>query len=372
MFIKHLPHGFFEDQLKKYFEQFGEVTRVRLARSKRTGGSKGYAFVEFDYPEVAEVAAETMDNYLMFKKIVKAAYIPPEKQNFNYFRTSVRKIKNKSGKTVWVSSKTASIQRKMKLHNDWSEDNFQKRTKKQLNKIKKLGEKYAHLGIDINNIILEPKTLTEKEKKELQESKAKAEKEEKTAGSSKTLKRKTEKGAEPQKQKKSKKKVSLEDLLGNTIQEDSEDEDYIAMANSDGEDGNQDDESSDEETYGFTKDSDDEEEDASENNDSNDDDEEIAAAPIVKIKSKKSKTTFGKSLKSSNVERFDQMLKRKPQTGGIQKLNKKPTKQPSPINKNKGSLQLTAAKEMAKPLPKVPKGKLGKGAKFNKNIKKVK
>lgn len=97
VFIRHLPHGFFEEQLKNYFAQFGKVTRLRLARSKTTGGSKGYAFVEFEYPEVAQVAAETMDNYLMFKKIVKSAYIPPEKQQYNYFRSTVRTVKNKVG-----------------------------------------------------------------------------------------------------------------------------------------------------------------------------------------------------------------------------------------------------------------------------------
>lgn len=102
VFIKHLPHGFFEDQLKNYFEQFGKVTRLRLGRSRRTGGSKGYAFVEFEYPEVAEVAAETMDNYLMFKKVVKAAYIPPEKQLYNYFKTSLRRVKNKVSNFEYV------------------------------------------------------------------------------------------------------------------------------------------------------------------------------------------------------------------------------------------------------------------------------
>ncbi|TMW42998.1 hypothetical protein DOY81_011920 [Sarcophaga bullata] len=81
VFIKHLPHGFFEEQLKKYFSQFGNVTRVRLARSTRTGNSKGYAFVEFEYPEVAQVAAETMDNYLMFKKVVKQPTYRPKNNN---------------------------------------------------------------------------------------------------------------------------------------------------------------------------------------------------------------------------------------------------------------------------------------------------
>lgn len=37
----------------------------------QTGRSKGYAFVEFEYDEVARIVAETMNNYLMFDKLLK-------------------------------------------------------------------------------------------------------------------------------------------------------------------------------------------------------------------------------------------------------------------------------------------------------------
>ncbi|XP_073820041.1 MKI67 FHA domain-interacting nucleolar phosphoprotein [Musca autumnalis] len=343
VFIKHLPHGFFEQQLKNYFEQFGKVTRLRLARSKRTGNSKGYAFVEFEYPEVAQVAAETMDNYLMFKKLVKAAYIPPEKQQYNYFRSTVRQIKNKSGKSVWVSSKTASVQRKMKQHNDWSEENFTKRTTKQLRKLQKLAQKCAHLGIDINKIVIEPKTKNE----------------DTAAGSSK---RKSQK--EPTDQKKAKKQPKLEDLLGNTIQEDSEDEDYIAMAE---DDDDEDEQSSDEESYGFLKDVDNDDDDDSEEDD--DDEEEESEEEVEEEKpSKKTKTNFSKSLKASNIERFDQMLKRKPHSGGVQKPNKKLVKPPVVV-KPKNKMQINAAKELAKPLSKVQGKNSGKALKKSKKFK---
>ncbi|XP_005186157.2 MKI67 FHA domain-interacting nucleolar phosphoprotein [Musca domestica] len=345
VFIKHLPHGFFEQQLKNYFEQFGKVTRLRLARSKRTGNSKGYAFVEFEYPEVAQVAAETMDNYLMFKKLVKAAYIPPEKQQYNYFRSTVRQIKNKSGKTVWVSSKTASVQRKMKEHNDWSGENFTKRTNKQLKKLQKMAKKCAHLGIDINKIIIEPKVQSENDE---------------AAGSSKTSKRKSEKEAKTD-GKKGKKQPKLEDLLGNTIQEDSEDEDYIAMA---GDDDNE--QSSDEESYGFLKEDDDDEDDS--DNEEEESEEEEEQKPV---KGKKSKTNFSKSLKNSNIERFDQMLKRKPHAGGIQKPNKKLTK-PATVSNPKNKMQLYAAKEIAQPLSKVQGKKAKNSGNALKKSKKVK
>lgn len=37
IYVGHIPHGFYEDELRKYFSQFGEVTRVRVSRSRKTG-----------------------------------------------------------------------------------------------------------------------------------------------------------------------------------------------------------------------------------------------------------------------------------------------------------------------------------------------
>lgn len=104
--IQNLPKGFFEKQLKKYFSQYGVVTRLRLARSERTGGSKGYAYIEFKYPEVAQVAAESINGYLMFRQRLKTLYIPPAKQDHDYFKQPVKFVKTKFGKTRLITPKT--------------------------------------------------------------------------------------------------------------------------------------------------------------------------------------------------------------------------------------------------------------------------
>lgn len=106
VFIKHIPHGFYEEQLKAYFEQFGQVTRTRVARSKKSGKSNGYAFVEFKVPEVAKIAADTMDNYLMFKQTLKTAYLAPEEQKFNYFRNVVHTQVDADGTAHLVTPQT--------------------------------------------------------------------------------------------------------------------------------------------------------------------------------------------------------------------------------------------------------------------------
>ena len=68
LYVGHLPKGFNEEELKKYFGQFGAVTKIRQARSKKTGRSKGYAFLEFEEKEVAEIASKTMNGHIMFGK----------------------------------------------------------------------------------------------------------------------------------------------------------------------------------------------------------------------------------------------------------------------------------------------------------------
>ncbi|KAG2158001.1 uncharacterized protein EDB93DRAFT_1122584 [Suillus bovinus] len=74
-----LPHGFYEDQLKGYLSQFGDVTRLRISRNRKTGRSKHHGFVEFDSASIAQIVAETMDNYLLMGHILKCKMIPKEK-----------------------------------------------------------------------------------------------------------------------------------------------------------------------------------------------------------------------------------------------------------------------------------------------------
>lgn len=69
--------------MTEYFKQFGVVTNARVIRSKHTGNSKGYAFVEFKEPAVAEIVAETMNNYLMGKRLIKGIKITTICSDYN-------------------------------------------------------------------------------------------------------------------------------------------------------------------------------------------------------------------------------------------------------------------------------------------------
>ncbi|XP_035030931.1 MKI67 FHA domain-interacting nucleolar phosphoprotein [Hippoglossus stenolepis] len=116
VYVGHLPLGLYEPQIKSYFEQFGKVLRLRLSRSKKTGGSKGYAFVEYDCDEVAKIVAETMNNYLMGERLIKCHVMPPEKVHEKLFVGSQRVFKkpSKPAVTRYNQSRTAEELEKMK------------------------------------------------------------------------------------------------------------------------------------------------------------------------------------------------------------------------------------------------------------------
>jgi nucleolar protein 15 len=62
--------------MKAYFSQFGHIKRLRLSRNKRTGKSKHYAFIEFASADVADIVARTMNNYLLFQRILQVRVVP--------------------------------------------------------------------------------------------------------------------------------------------------------------------------------------------------------------------------------------------------------------------------------------------------------
>lgn len=35
IYVGHIPHGFFEQEMRGFFSQFGTVTRLRVARSRK-------------------------------------------------------------------------------------------------------------------------------------------------------------------------------------------------------------------------------------------------------------------------------------------------------------------------------------------------
>lgn len=93
VYVGRIPHGFYEHEMREYFSQFGEITRLRLSRSVRTGASRHYAFIEFASAGVAKIVAETMDNYLMFGHILKCKIVSKEQIHEDLWKGANKRFK---------------------------------------------------------------------------------------------------------------------------------------------------------------------------------------------------------------------------------------------------------------------------------------
>lgn len=79
IYIGHLPPGFEEGEIRGFLLQFGEVKKLRLSRSKKSGAPRGYCFVQFNDPEVAAIVADTMSGYFLMEKRLVCHVLPRDK-----------------------------------------------------------------------------------------------------------------------------------------------------------------------------------------------------------------------------------------------------------------------------------------------------
>ncbi|KAF4596484.1 hypothetical protein EYR40_007819 [Pleurotus pulmonarius] len=140
IYIGRLPHGFFEAQLKAYFSQFGDVTRLRVSRNKRTGHSKHRAFLEFDSSSVAQIVAETMDNYLLMGHLLICKVIPKDDVHPELWIGANRK---------WRKAPTARIARQV-YNKPRTEEEIERATKRLLKRQNQKKRKLVEAGINYN------------------------------------------------------------------------------------------------------------------------------------------------------------------------------------------------------------------------------
>lgn len=61
IYVGNLPSSVSEGMLKKLFEQFGNVTTIKIIKDKFSGEPRGFAFVEMTSNEEAKEAISNLD-----------------------------------------------------------------------------------------------------------------------------------------------------------------------------------------------------------------------------------------------------------------------------------------------------------------------
>jgi len=63
IFVANLPYQVSQEQLKQLFENYGEVSSVKIVVDKLKGRSKGYGFVEMPADNEASKAIDSLNGF---------------------------------------------------------------------------------------------------------------------------------------------------------------------------------------------------------------------------------------------------------------------------------------------------------------------
>ena len=92
VYVGRLPTGFEDAQVKEYFSQFGQISRMRMRRNPRTGASRHACFIEFRHAEVASIVVETMQNYLIKGRLMQCSLVAEDKVHPEMWKGANRKF----------------------------------------------------------------------------------------------------------------------------------------------------------------------------------------------------------------------------------------------------------------------------------------
>lgn len=155
-----IPHGFYEGEMRAYFSQFGDIKRLRLSRNRLTGRSKHYAFIEFASSDVAQIVADTMNNYLLFGHILKCRIVPKEQVHEELWKGANRKYRviprNKIAGKLLEAPKSKDV---------WAKK-IQQESKRRRSKLKGLKSMGYEFELPVLKTVDQAKLLSDEEESE--------------------------------------------------------------------------------------------------------------------------------------------------------------------------------------------------------------
>ena len=215
IYVGHLPWGFLDDNLKKYFSQFGNITRIISPKSSKTGRSVGYAFIEFEDEETARIAAKTMNNYILFEKILKCSFVEDKKKYDRIFLKWKKKFEFKERYKIQCEKMKKKNKEEIKTMIQGLLDREEQRREK----MKELGIKYEYKGFkeivdeykkENKSIINKKNDIIKKNKKEEDSDKSDKEESEEIEMENEEIEDNNEQEEEEEEEKEKKKKSKSE------------------------------------------------------------------------------------------------------------------------------------------------------------------
>lgn len=90
LYVGNLPFSTTENELKDHFSQAGEVSEVAIIKDRRSGRSKGFAFVTMSSPEQVETAIQMLNEQELGGRALKVSIARPREEGKDRRRSGGR------------------------------------------------------------------------------------------------------------------------------------------------------------------------------------------------------------------------------------------------------------------------------------------
>ncbi|PVU88989.1 hypothetical protein BB561_005614 [Smittium simulii] len=168
LFVRNLPYGASENELRKYFEKYGPLSELHIPIDKESKRSKGFAYVLFVLPEHAVKAFKSSDHQFFQGRllhILAAEDKPNYKQtNIEGFENSSTSIKNQKAQKAKANAGSSFNWNSLYMSADAVADSISERL--QISKSDLLssesGSPAVRLALAETHIISETKTFLER------------------------------------------------------------------------------------------------------------------------------------------------------------------------------------------------------------------
>jgi RNA recognition motif-containing protein len=80
LYVGNLSKSTTQDELKTLFAQAGEVTLAEVIKDRKSGESRGFAFVTMSAPSEADKAVSMFDSYSLSDQTLKVSLAKPREQ----------------------------------------------------------------------------------------------------------------------------------------------------------------------------------------------------------------------------------------------------------------------------------------------------
>ncbi len=85
IYVGNLSYSVKENELREIFEEYGEVSSVKIITDKYSGRSKGFAFVEMNNESEAKAAIEELNENEIDGRQITVNLARPKRQNYNRY-----------------------------------------------------------------------------------------------------------------------------------------------------------------------------------------------------------------------------------------------------------------------------------------------